>query len=429
MTRQIAINSRSTGKYWQSTINGRPHVVTTMVSIEGNSVMNSLFYPAAEVAATYKQLNGLPAPAGHPVVNGSFSSATDPLAVNAHNIGGVVLNPRMSGNQVLNDLAFDIEVANRDERGVEILSRIATGERIGVSTGGQAAITNQAGESAGKPYRGVVSGLEFDHVAVLLDEAPAGENTFTVNCDESEKILLCNVADTVSELEEQLQVAALKKWGEGTWLVDVLIDPQRAVVDTAHDGGTRMLSVPFTHDPTGAIVFTAEGDIVERKVTYQPIGELEPDQVNDMDKAKLILALLANSANGFTLADKESLESMTEEQLVNAVCVPPTVEQACAVVLAGGQQIVNEDYDAEGYAEYVVNRDAFEAFRKVAADERQARIDEIVANSKSTADDLAGLDDAALARMAESLVPARDFSGAGSRVTNSDAGEPVVNYN
>lgn len=185
MPQKITINSRSDGKFRKEVINNRPHIVTEMLSIEGDTVMNGLYYPDSEVESSYSQLDSLPAPAGHPVANGENISAFHPLAMNAFNVGGFVRSPRKEGKRVINELVFDIEAASKDDRGKEIIRRIENGERIGVSTGLNAKLVNYSGKKA-------VSGIKFDHVAVLLNEKPAGENTYTVN---SEEVLICNMGD------------------------------------------------------------------------------------------------------------------------------------------------------------------------------------------------------------------------------------------
>jgi hypothetical protein len=159
---KIVINSNSSGKFSERMINGRPHLITSMVSIEGDTVMNRLFYPNAEVAAAYQQLAGLPAPASHPTVDGMNVTASHPLAVNAHNIGAFVVDGRLDGKRVVNELALDLEVARRDPRGVETERRIRNAERIPVSTGLNAMRVDMVGEHNGDAYDGTLSGLEFD---------------------------------------------------------------------------------------------------------------------------------------------------------------------------------------------------------------------------------------------------------------------------
>ena len=326
MPQSIVVNSASSGKFRKEVINNRPHIVTEMVSIEGDSVMNSLLYPMNEVKNSFGQLDSIPAPAGHPKTNGKSLSAFHPLAMNAFNVGGFVRNPRMVNGQVINELVFDLEVANKDDRGKKIVERIESGDSIGVSTGLNAQVEKTNGKKGDRPYTGVVNNIKFDHVAVLLDETPAGENTFTIN--ENQEVIVCNA-----------------EW-------------------PAHDNDT---------------VLTGEGVEVDRVVSYQTAGNGKTNQEeNDMDKEKLVLALIGNSTTRFTEAEKDNLMSMSEASLVNAIVssVEPKidVENAQKVLEESGMQIVNSDHDADGYAAFVENKAEFEAFQADKAKEKAEKV-------------------------------------------------------
>jgi len=67
---KILINSRTSGKFRREDIDGRSHIVTTMMPIRGDITMNRVFYSNAAVTESFMQLDMLPAPNGHPVVNG-----------------------------------------------------------------------------------------------------------------------------------------------------------------------------------------------------------------------------------------------------------------------------------------------------------------------------------------------------------------------
>lgn len=178
---KIIVNSELSGRYRLENRGGRPFVVAQMLPVQGDSVMNGLFYPFSEVSSSYQQLNKLPAPAGHPEFDGKSVSAYDPEGAAPFNIGAHVRNPKLNGKNVLAELAIDERVANRTEDGRETLKRIKSGQRIGVSTGLTANVNKRAGTHNGDDYHGVVNGIVFDHVAILLDEPPAGENTYTLN--------------------------------------------------------------------------------------------------------------------------------------------------------------------------------------------------------------------------------------------------------
>ena len=123
----IQLNSTSSGKWEERSVNGRPHIVTKMVSIELDSVMNGLLYPRAAIEKSYSDLDGLMAPMSHPKVDGQYvNMRSSPEAVNMFNIGAYVKNPTIEGEFVHNDLYIDVELAERDDRGVELINRVKT---------------------------------------------------------------------------------------------------------------------------------------------------------------------------------------------------------------------------------------------------------------------------------------------------------------
>jgi hypothetical protein len=345
MPQKITINSHSGGKFKEVVLNNRAHIITEMMSIEGDSTMNNLFYPDDQVTNSFKQLDMKPAPAGHPTANGENISAFHPLAINAFNVGGFIRNSRKEGKKVFNELVFDIEVANKDDRGKEIIKRIKSGEKIGVSTGLNATVTSSGDKK-------VVSDIEFDHVAVLLDESPAGDNTFTVNSD----IILCKM-----------------------------------------------------------------GDEPEIKPT---------EEVNDMDREKLVLAAIGNSANSLKGEDKERLMSMSESEIVSAIVNNAIVDAETATkVVEDMGMTVNSKQDSEGYKTFVSNKESFDAYMADKEAARNDKIDTIVnaEGSEVAKEDLVNASEAFLDKLASIIKPKSDYSAQGQPLTNSDRGVEVEN--
>jgi hypothetical protein len=373
MLKKIAVNSQSTGKFRTEVINNRPHIVTEMVSIEGDSVMNGLLYPLGDITNTFSQLDALPAPAGHPTVNGVNVSAMNLFAINAHYVGGMVRKPRMVGKQVVNELVFDIEVANKHDSGKKIIERIENGESIGVSTGLNATVTNQSGTIGATEYAGIVSDIQFDHVAVLLDEPPAGDNTFTINsADEENSIIICNASTAVS--------------------------------------------------------------VTDFKPVGNPAG-INNQEENDMDKLALVLALIGNSANRLTMGDKDKLLALSENDLVtelhNSVNHPaPSVEAAQSVIEGAGLTINAADFDKDAYALFLANQDGFKTYLSGLSAETDKKVEHILANSKMIEADVRALSATGLDNLFSTLNPDADFSAQAQPVTNADRSntEVAVDY-
>lgn len=183
MKKFLILKAKTSGKFKTETINGREHVVAQMRPIEGDSVMNGLRYPMSEVQKSFGQLENLLAPAGHPEIDGQPTQIkNNPVAINSYNVGAFVRNPTINGKAVLSELVIDEETASQTEKGREILRRIKSGKRMGVSTGLTAKVNEKRGNKGKRnEFFGEVENIEFDHVAVLLSEEPAGQNTFTLN--------------------------------------------------------------------------------------------------------------------------------------------------------------------------------------------------------------------------------------------------------
>ncbi len=163
------------------TINGRPHIVVRGVTpIVDDIVMNGKLYTAAEIEKGYRSLERTPMPLGHPKVNGKHVSARDVQAVNEYHVGAWFQNAEHKGGKVTGDMYVDRQYAESTEKGKRLVNRLdemAAGnnvEPIHISTGLLYSGLAANGESKGKKYREIVTNMNFDHVANLLDEPGAG---------------------------------------------------------------------------------------------------------------------------------------------------------------------------------------------------------------------------------------------------------------
>lgn len=154
--------------------NGRDVIIVPSATMPDDIVMNGsqgkVFYPADEIAKSYKQLERTPAPLGHPVINGKFVSAKDPEAIVRHFVGAWNENVRQENGRVLVDKVIDVQVANSSEGGKSVLKAIEAGEPIHTSTGllmQLEPVTNNAN------YAKVARNMVWDHDAILLGEEGA----------------------------------------------------------------------------------------------------------------------------------------------------------------------------------------------------------------------------------------------------------------
>lgn len=183
-------------------IDGDDHyVIKNVIPLVDDVVMNFGLYPADEIKKSYDGLNGNPAPYNHPMVDGAYVSAHNVRAVNQYHVGSWIENASHDGGKVLVDLKINKVIAERSEKGQELLSRIKTlmdnaegAEPIHVSTGLLLNREQSTGQSKGKKYTWVARNMEWDHLAILPPGIPGagtpddGVGIFATNGEEIERV-------------------------------------------------------------------------------------------------------------------------------------------------------------------------------------------------------------------------------------------------
>ena len=410
---KLLINSKTSGKFHRETIDGRSHIVTQMMPVRGDTTMNNIFYPDKDVEHSFMQLNMLPAPSGHPVVNGVNVLASHPVANNKQNIGGFLRNPRKKGKRVFVDFMLDEEIANNSDDGKETIRRIEAGEKIGVSTGlGIKQVINKTGtDDFNVKYTRVGSGFNFDHVAILLNEEAAGSHAGTeliTNSSECE-ILVHNaewasnelsVRDLTDKLDDLINTNLTNVY---TWVRDVFPDSKTFIYSIEQDKQTRKY-----YKQTYAIDQNDEVSLIDDKVEVVENPDRfvvkqitnQKKEVSDMDKSKVVLAIIGNSANKFTINDVEALNAKTDEELNSIIATNQLDEKQAKDFLTTNNQI-----DFAGYEEFQTNKAEFELFQANKAAATKVVVDNIVANSDFTAEMLVGKSDDELNAINALLTP------------------------
>ncbi|MFQ0991325.1 DUF2213 domain-containing protein [Gilliamella apicola] len=167
-------------KITKETINNKEHyVIRDVVPVVDDVVMNNGLYPKDEIDKSYKSINGNLMPIGHPKVDGQFVSASNAKAINDYYGGAWAENVHKDQDKVLLDCYVDIEFARNHEKGKQLLERLDAmfnGEDVNpihVSTGLILNKVYKTGKSKGKKYDWVATNMQFDHVAILLNEQGA----------------------------------------------------------------------------------------------------------------------------------------------------------------------------------------------------------------------------------------------------------------
>lgn len=204
----IHIRSNSTGKTRREQREGRETIVMPSYAAKADTVLNDVLYPRDELEKSYHGLNRTPAPLGHPLLNGDYVSASDPEAIARHHVFAWNENPRWDGDRIALDVVIDEVRANECEGGRKVLEAIKNETPISTSTG----LLCNLEEASDKSYQATARNIEWDHVAILLDEAPAispeqGVGIFVNTAKGGEKLEIIN--STIEEdFNQEIEWAA-----------------------------------------------------------------------------------------------------------------------------------------------------------------------------------------------------------------------------
>ena len=167
-------------KITKEIINNKEHyIIRDVVPVVDDVVMNNGLYPKEEIDKSYSSINGNLMPIGHPNIDGQFVSASNAKAINEYYGGAWAENVHKDQDKVLLDCYVDIEFARNHEKGKQLLERLDAmfnGEDVNpihVSTGLILNKVYKTGKSKGKKYDWVATNMQFDHVAILLNEQGA----------------------------------------------------------------------------------------------------------------------------------------------------------------------------------------------------------------------------------------------------------------
>lgn len=211
--KSLAINASNIST---TTINGQEHyVIRGAVPIVDDIVMNGGLYPGEEINSSYKTMERKLMPIGHPMVNGKYVSANDPQAVNDYYAGAWAQNVSKAGEKTVNDVYVNKAIAETKPDGKRLIARLdemiagTNSEPIHLSTGLLLNKEQKAGESKGKKYSWIAHNMQFDHIAILLDEPGAGTPEegvgMFVNADGQEgEVETASLIDAANSLKDGL---------------------------------------------------------------------------------------------------------------------------------------------------------------------------------------------------------------------------------
>ena len=184
-------------------IEGVSFTVIPSKTLPKDVVMNGILYDEKEVEASIGTLDMSPVTIGHPVVNGKFAPASDPISQAAYGILGAhnrVKGKTDDGRWVVEKL-IPTEQLQNTERGKKLAEAIKHKRPIHTSTGVYLTKEPEIGVNAmGQEYTSRAKIDRFDHDAILLNEVGAatpeqGVGIF-VNADGEQEVevMYCNLS-------------------------------------------------------------------------------------------------------------------------------------------------------------------------------------------------------------------------------------------
>lgn len=357
-------------------IEGVSFTVIPSKTLPKDVVMNSIMYPSEEVEAAISTLDMSPVTIGHPVVNGKFAPAGDPISQAAYGILGAhnrVKGKTDDGRWVVEKL-IPTEQLQNTERGKKLAEAIKHKRPIHTSTGVYLTKEPEIGVNAmGQEYTSRAKIDRFDHDAILLNERGAatpeqGVGIFVNASGESEEteVMYVNLSSgddfsmSSNGMRMKLQDAARKQFNseddDDMWLYVEDFNETKAIVcqkDKQFAVEYKMVGdeIEFVGDlkkvESAGFKFTEViGRIVDKVISVVKSEPSDESQTvnknregNEVDETK-VQEMIANA-----LAAKEAEK---------AQAIKDAVEQGIAAALAANAQTQAEAEKAQ-LVEQVVN--------------------------------------------------------------------------
>lgn len=228
-------------------IEGVSFTVIPSKTLPKDVVMNSIMYPSEEVEAAISTLDMSPVTIGHPVVNGKFAPASDPISQAAYGILGAhnrVKGKTDDGRWVVEKL-IPTEQLQNTERGKKLAEAIKHKRPIHTSTGVYLTKEPEIGVNAmGQEYTSRAKIDRFDHDAILLNEVGAatpeqGVGLFVNEAGEKEEteVMYVNLSSgddfsmSSNGMRMKLQEAAQKQFADDDeWLYVEDFNETKAII-------------------------------------------------------------------------------------------------------------------------------------------------------------------------------------------------------
>lgn len=340
-----AVNAKNVAK------DGATYTIREVCGAVDDIVMNGMLYPGDQLAAGIGTMEGKPAPAGHPKnAAGQLISALNGEALGSAWVGAYCRNARHEGGRSLVDIVVNSDMAKAHPAGKQLVERLdaaiagTNAEPIHVSTGLMLEPVNAAGESGGKKYSRIATNLQYDHLAILLNERGAGTpddgvGMFLNSAGQAEQVEVVDADSGPQDRRgagflgwlrglfgnadisfDQITSGLYATLQDGAWVQEVF---DRYAVWRDRDG--KLWRQDYTVASDGSVAWSGTATEVARKVSYEPITNRQKD---DQMKPMLIAALNAAGIKTEGLDDAQLLAAYNT--MVSAAAVAPVQQQLTA---------------------------------------------------------------------------------------------------
>ncbi|WP_213759675.1 DUF2213 domain-containing protein [Klebsiella aerogenes] len=335
--KSLAINASNIST---TTINGQEHyVIRGAVPIVDDIVMNGGLYPAEEINNSYQTMEGKLMPLPHPMVDGKYVSANDPRAINTYHVGAWAQNVSKSGDQVVMDVYINKAVAETKPDGKRLINRLdemiagTNTDPIHLSTGLLTNKEKKSGESKGKKHSWIARNMQFDHIAILLDEPGAGTPEegvgMFVNADgqegEVENASLIDAANSLKdgllnkvkfffthnsdasfdEIYQMLRDAIRAPSGSDVYRYVVTVWPDKFI----YEEGNKLFQQKYLIDDSTATLVGEPVEVVRKPTEY----EVKTNGETNPMKEKMIAALNAAGVKTEGLTDDQVWDAYNQQ--------------------------------------------------------------------------------------------------------------------
>ncbi|HDC4269629.1 DUF2213 domain-containing protein [Enterobacter kobei] len=335
--KSLAINASNIST---TTINGQEHyVIRGAVPIVDDIVMNGGLYPAEEINNSYQTMEGKLMPLPHPMVDGKYVSANDPRAINTYHVGAWAQNVSKSGDQVVMDVYINKAVAETKPDGKRLINRLdemiagTNTDPIHLSTGLLTNKEKKSGESKGKKHSWIARNMQFDHIAILLDEPGAGTPEegvgMFVNADGQEgevetaslidaanslkdgllnkvKFFLTHNSDaSFDEIYQMLREAIRAPSGSDAYRYVVTVWPDKFV----YEEGNKLFQQKYLIDDSEVTLVGEPVEVVRKPTEY----EVKTNGETNPMKEKMIAALNAAGVKTEGLTDDQVWDAYNQQ--------------------------------------------------------------------------------------------------------------------